>query len=342
VLIFTLISMIIDLSEKIDDLIEEKVAISEILFDYYLNWILWINGLLFPLYALIGVIFFTSRMAYNSEIISILNAGVSFRRLMRPYMLTAFFLFIIHLIGNHYFIPIGNKAHYDFQHKYVWKHNDKGKTKDVHLFIGPQTKVYIDHFNKNNKRAIDFRIEQIVDNKLVYLLKAESAEWLGPPDKWKIKNYVTRTFDGVKETIFDGAGKQIDTTLNLTPEDFVRYINHKEMMDSPELSRFINNEKGRGVGNTKNYEVELHRRTAEPFTILILTIIGLAVASRKVRGGMGLHLALGVAIGASYIFLSKFSVTFATNESLSALMGVWIPNIIFLLIALYLVFKAQK
>ncbi len=342
VIIFTLISIVIDLSDKIEDFIEEDVTFLQILGEYYLNWILWINGLLFPLYALISVVFFTSRMAYNSEIISILNAGVSFGRLLRPYLIAGSFIFALHLVGNHIFIPIGNKIHYDFQHKYIWKYSDKGKTHDVHLFINPNTKIYIDHYNKNSKKAIDFRIEQFNKSELVYLLKAESAEWLGPPDKWKVKNYTARSFDGNQETFINGEGSSIDTTINLTPADFVRYENHKEMMDTKTLKAFINSERERGVGNIKKYEVELHRRTAEPFTILILTLIGVAVASRKVRGGMGFHLSLGVAIGAVYIFLSKFSTTFATNESLSPLLGVWIPNLIFFAIALILVFRAQK
>ena len=146
----------------------------------------------------------------------------------------------------------------------------------------------------------------------------------------------------MKETFVNGEGVQFDTTINLSPQDFVRYINHKEMMDTEELLAFINKERNRGVGNTKIYEVELHRRTAEPFTILILTLIGFAVASRKIRGGMGFQLALGVGIGAVYIFLSKFSTTFATNEGLSPLLGVWLPNIFFFLVALFLIFRAQK
>ena len=342
VLIFTMISIVIDFSEKIEDFIEEGLGVFQILSEYYINWILWINGLLFPLYALISVIFFTSRMAYNSEIISILNAGVSFRRLMRPYLIAGTFIFLLHFFGNHFFIPIGNKKHFTFQHTYVHKHDDKGKNNDVHLFIEPGTKVYIDHFNKRTNKATDFRIEKFSDNKLVYLLKAESAEWVEEPNKWKINNYITRTFDGLKEGFVNGEGERIDTIINIGPDDFVRYINHKEMMDTEELLAFINKEQSRGVGNTKVYEVELHRRTAEPFTILILTLIGFAVASRKVRGGMGFQLALGVGIGAVYIFLSKFSTTFATNEGLSPLMGVWLPNIVFFLVAMLLIFRAQK
>lgn len=341
VLVFTLISIIIDFSANIEKFIEGEVPMSEILGDYYLNWMLWINGLLFPLYALIAVVFFTARLAYNSEIISILNAGISYRRLMQPYLIGALILFTIHLIGNHYIIPLGNKKHYDFQHTYIWKNNDQGKTKDVHLFIGPDTKIYIDHYNKRSKKAADFRIEKIVDNKIVYLLKAETAEWLGPPDKWRVKNYTARTFDGIKETFVNGEKSHIDTTFNLTPEDFVRYINHKEMLPTPDLRAFIKQEKERGAATTKLYEVEFHRRTAEPFTIIILTLIGFAVASRKVRGGMGFQLAAGVAIGAIFIFLSKFSATFSTNDDLPAILGVWIPNMAFSVIAAILVFRSR-
>jgi len=341
-LIFTMISIIIDFSDRVEDFIEEDVTVYEIVFDYYLNWMLWINGLLFPLYALIAVIFFTSRLAYNSEIISILNAGVSFRRLMFPYLLAGGFLALLHLLGNHVFIPYGNKIHYEFQHTYIWKHNDKGKTSDVHMFIEPQTVAYIKYYRKQDSTARDIQIEKFDGNDLVYMLKARTAKWLSPPNNWRLKNYEIRTFDGINETLFIDKKNDFDTTLNITPADFVEFVNQKEMMTTKELLTFINTQKKRGAGNTKTYEVQLHKRTSEPISIIILTIIGMAVAARKVRGGMGLHLAMGVALGATYIFLSKFSNTFATNESLPAILGVWIPNIIFGIIAFYLVKKAQK
>lgn len=341
-LIFSMISVIIDFSNNVEDFIEEDVTNSEIIFDYYLNWMLWINGLLVPLYALISVIFFTSRMAYNSEIISILNAGVSFRRLMLPYLMAGGFIMILHLIGNHYLIPIGNNIHYNFQHEYIWKHNDKGKTSDVHLFIGPKTTAYIKHYRKQDSTARDIKIERYKDNELIYLLKARTAEWLGPPNKWKLKDYQIRTFDGLKETIELGIKEEMDTTINITPNDFVEYVNQQEMMTSYRLLNYIETQERRGINNTKRYRVELHRRTAEPFTVLILTIIGMTIAARKVRGGIGFHLALGVALGATYIFLSKFSATFATNESLPPIIGVWFPNLVFGLIALWLISKAQK
>lgn len=341
-LIFTMISIIIDFSDRVDELVKEDVKLFDIIFVYYLNWIMWINGLLFPLYALIAVIFFTSRLAYNSEIISILNAGVSFRRLMFPYLLASGFLCILHLVGNHYFIPLGNKKHFDFQHTYIWKHNDKGKTSDVHMFIEPQTVAYIKYYRKQDSTARDIQIKKFVDNDLTFMLKSRSAEWLGPPNNWRLNNYEIRTFDGLNETLLVEKTNPLDTTFNITPSDFVEYIDQKEMMDTPELLEYIDNQKKRGAGNTKIYEVQLHKRTSEPVSIIILTLIGMAVAGRKVRGGMGLHLAVGIGLGAAYIFLSKFSNTFSTNESLPAIFGVWIPNFIFGTIAIFLIRNAQK
>ncbi len=341
-LIISMISVIIDFSDKVEDFIEEPVTVWEIIRDYYLNFLPYINSLLWPLYALIAVVFFTSRMAFNSEIISILNAGISFRRLMVPYLVGASVVAGLHLVGNHIVIPQSNKVRLDFEHTYIWKYDDKGKKNDVHLFISPGTKVYIRYYKKAQDIARDFKIEKIVDNKLVYLLKANTAKWMEETRKWRLKDYEVRTFDGIRETIELGMGKHIDTTLNLTPDDFVMFLNQKEMMDTKELRKFISVSRERGVGNTKVYEVEIHRRTAEPFTIFILTIIGMAVAARKVRGGMGLHLAIGISIGAIYIFLSKFSITFATNESLPPLIGVWVPNIIFTIVAIILVRRAQK
>ena len=342
VMIFSMIAVIIDFSDKVEDFIEEPVTLKQIVVDYYANFIVYINGLLLPLYALIAVIFFTSRMAYNSEVIPIFNAGVSFKRLLYPYLLAASLIAGFHLLANHYVIPMGNKARLDFEHKYIWKYSDKGKTNNVHLFIGPDTKVFIQYYSKRDTSARDFRIEKIVDNQLVYLLKARRAEWQGRPNKWRLKDYEIRTFKGKKETYVDGKNKNIDTTLNLYPEDFIRYQNQKEMMNTTALKQFIKTERERGIGNTKIYDIEKHRRTSEPFTIIILTMIGVSVASRKVRGGMGLHLAMGVAIGAAFIFLSRFSTVFATNESLTPFLGVWMPNIVFLLVALILIFNAQK
>jgi len=343
VLIFTMIAVIIDFSEKVENFVEEDCTISEITIDYYLGFIPYINSLLLPLYALISVIFFTSRMANNSEIISILNAGVSFNRLLVPYMSAALLIVCFHLVANHFIVPIGNKSRLDFEHTYIWKHSDKGKTNKVHMFLGDNKKVFIRYFNKKEKVGHDFRIESFSpEGKLISYLEAKECRWQNDKENWRLKNYQIRSFNGMRETFLHNRNETIDTTLNLIPEDFVRFTNQKEMMDSPALLKFIEAEKNRGLSNTKLFEIEYHRRTSDPITIFILTLIGVAVAARKVRGGMGMHLAIGIAVGAIYIFLSKFSVTFASNSNFPTILGVWIPNIIFGTIGLFLAARAQK
>ncbi len=342
VLIFTMIAVVIDFSEKVEDIIEESITIRQVIFDYYANFILFIDGLLWPLFTLIAVIFFTSRLAYNSEIISILNAGVSFRRLLVPYLVSATFIALIQLAGNHYVIPNGNKSMLDIVYTYFDKDKDKGKTRDVHMFIAPDTKVYIRSYRKRDSTAADFRVEKFNDHRLVYLIKANLAEWQGPPDNWRLRDYEIRSFDELQEDLVIGRGQYLDTTLNLTPADFVDYAEQQTMMTTPELKAFIQKQKSRGVGNTQKYEIELYRRSAEPFTILILTIIGVSIAARKVRGGMGFHLAIGIGLGALYIFLSRFSIVFATGQAVPPLVGIWFPNIVFAAVAFYLFTKAQK
>lgn len=343
VLIITMISVIIDFSDKVEDFIEEEdLTYYQIIFDYYLNWIIWINGLIFPLGVLIAVIFFTSRMAFNSEIISIFNAGVSFNRLMVPYLVTGGFLTALHLLGNHYVIPIANDTHYTFQHKYIYKHSEKGKDSKIHLFVGPQKKVYVERYYKRDTSAKNIRIEKIKGNQLTYLFKADIAKWQREPNIWKFKNYEIRTFNERKESILIAEGSELDTALNLTHQDFIYYNEDKEMMTTPQMLAFMDLQRKKGKGNLNKYETELQRRTTEPFSIIILTIIGLAIAARKVRGGIGLHLAIGLGICAIFVFLSKFSITFANSEILPPMIGVWVPNIIFGFIAMYLVANAQK
>jgi lipopolysaccharide export system permease protein len=341
VLIFSLIACVIDFSEKVEDFIKSTISKKEIFIDYYLNFIPHINILLFPLYALIAVIFFTSRMAYNSEIISILNAGVSFRRLTRPYLVGAAIIAVLHLILAHYIVPMGNKKRLGVEHKYIHLNDDKGKTENVHMFLDPDTKIYINYYRKSDSSARDFRVERYDKNELRSIIKAENATWRGYPNNWRLEQVQRRTFDGLFESI-EQITPFLDTTLNLTPEDFVRYLNQTQMLTTTELRAEINKLEKRGVGNTKSYLIEIQRRTAEPFTIIILTLIGMSLAARKVRGGIGLHLAMGVALGAAFIFFSKFAVTFATLPDIPAAFGVWLPNIVFAGVAFYLLRNAQK
>jgi lipopolysaccharide export system permease protein len=342
VLALSLISVVIDFSQNVEEFIDEKLPAQKVVREYYLNFIVFMNGLLWPLFALVSVIFFTSRLAYNSEIISMLNAGLSFNRLLRPYLVAAGILALTHLVFNHFVIPHSNKNMLDFKHSYIEKESDKGKNRDIHMFISPETKIYVRFYFKLDSVGSGFRMETFDKNQLVSLITAENLIWKGPPNKWQLADYLIYTFKGDSATMVDGYGEKLDTTLRFTPQDFVRYEATQQMIPTNKLQAFINEEKLRGLGNTKKYEIELHRRTSDPFAIIIVTIIGFAVAARKVRGGMGLQLAIGVSLGAIFVFLAKFSMTFATNEALPALIGVWLPNIVFATIAYLLIVNAQK
>jgi len=342
VLIFSLIAVIIDFSQNVEEFIDEHLGPWQVAKEYYFNFVVFINGLLWPLFSMIAVIFFTSRMAYNSEIISILNAGVSFRRFVRPYLVAGGLLATAHLLLNHFVIPVANKTRLDFFHAYIMKESDHGNTRDVHMFLDPHTKIYVRDYFKRDSFARNFRLERIDSNRLTSFLEADEARWDGKAKKWKLSNYEIHSFSGRKESIVVGGKEKLDTALMLTPDDFVRYEDTRERIPSTRLAQFISEEKQRGVGNTKGYEIELYRRSADPVTLIIVVLIGVALASRKIRGGMGLHLALGIILGAIFVFVSKFSVTFATNEALTPWLGVWIPNLFFGAVAIWLVSKAQR
>jgi lipopolysaccharide export system permease protein len=342
VLIFTMITVIVDFSEKVEKFIESDITKSEIIFAYFPNFIIFIYGLLFPLFTLIAVIFFTSRMANNSEILSIFNAGVSFQRLLRPYLVGAIFIAILHAVGSHYFIPEGTKTRLALEYKYFDPNRDEGKQRNIHMFLDTNTVAYVNFWRKRDSSIRGFRLERYQGNELTYLLKATSAEWQGAPDKWRLSNYEVRTFNGLHETILSGVGKQLDTVLNMQPADFIDYKDQQSMMNTSELIYYINKQRSRGIGNTARYEAELWRRTAEPFTVIILALIGVAVAARKVRGGLGIHLAVGILLGALFLILSRFASVFAIGQTLPVVLSVWLPNLFFGAIAAWLITIAQK
>ncbi|NND34528.1 MAG: YjgP/YjgQ family permease [Saprospiraceae bacterium] len=342
-IMFSLIAVVIDFSDRLDSFIKNGVSVRDAIFSYYLHFIAMINGLLWPLFALISVIFFTSRLAKNSEIISILNAGIPFRRIVVPYMAAATFIFSIHLLANHFLIPMGSKIRIPFENKNIWKNVDQTRTRNIHLLLDPKTKLYISNYRQRDTTALDMRIEKYdEDGQLIEFIEAKKASWLGPPDRWQLANYRIHRFDGMQEEIIERPADQIDTTVNIRPDELNRVKNQQQLFTSPELQRYLNNQRSRGIGGTRIFETELYRRTSEPFSIYILTLIGLAVASRKTRGGLGIHLAIGVSLGALFILLSRFTMTFTNSESLGPIVGVWLPNIVFSAVAIYLLKIAQK
>ncbi|HKK76639.1 MAG TPA: LptF/LptG family permease [Saprospiraceae bacterium] len=341
-LIILMIAGIIDFSEKIGKFIDGEMTNREIIFDYYVNFLLFIGGLLWPLFTLIAVMFFTARMAANSEIISILNAGVSFRRLLRPYMIAATVLTLVYLFASHFVIPTGNKRMLNFIYTYIDTDEERGRNRDVHMFVEPDKKIYIRNYRKNDSAGLSVRLEHYRDNQMIGMIKSERIDWVPKTQKWRFQNYQVRTFDEEKESFLNADGETLDTMLNLSPADFIDYSDQQNMMTTPELITYIDKLKSRGAGNVRKYELELNRRSAEPVTIFILTIIGVSIAARKVRGGIGMHLAIGIGISALFIFLSRFATVFASGESIPVLVGVWLPNVIFGGVAVYFFTRAQK
>jgi len=333
---------VIDFSEKVEKFMSQSISFKEVVFDYYMNFIPWINGLLWPLFALIAVIFFTSRMAKDSEIISILASGVSYYRLMLPFLVAASFLAVLLWVGNNYVIPRSTRVKANFENTYIWKGNKKTLNENVHMRVGPQEKIFVRYFRIRDSTMIDFRLETFEEGKLKRFLKAKRLQYNNDSGKWTMKDYMVRTFDGLKETMEVESGKELDTLLNFTPEEFIRFANQMEMMTSPQIMRYVEDQTSKGLQNPKKFMVEYHRRNADPFTIIILTIIGVSLASRKVRGGLGLNLALGLLIGSLFVLISKFSTSFAFSQTLTPMLGIWIPNMIFSVVAVVLLMRAQK
>jgi lipopolysaccharide export system permease protein len=339
-LICTLIACSIDFSDKVQSFIEKPCTKLEIA-SYYLGFMLHMSGLLMPLYTLIAVVFFTSRMATNAEILAILNAGVSFWRLMRPYILAASCVALMHLFFNHYAIPKMNKSRLWFERTYVWLDQEKSRSSNVHFMLGPTTKAFVRGYNKTSKTISSLKLEKFTGSRIESILEAENATYKDSTQRWILSNYTIRKFDGLHESITRPQGI-LDTAISLSPSDFTFFNNKNEELTTSELNETIQRDKKRGLAGAKTYELERQRRTAEPFTNFILTIIGLSVAGRKVRGGMGLHLAIAIGIGALYILLSKFAVSFAASGSVPVVVGMWIPNMLFMSVALFLMFRAQK
>lgn len=271
-----------------------------------------------------------------------LNCGMSYLRFLRPFLIASSLLALLYLIGNHIVFPQGNKTMLAFENKYIHKNNVRFKSSNIHLFISPTSKVHITNYLTTDSSGTGFRLEEFDSLELKYVLKARTFKYVTADQKWRLKDYEIRKWENGKESFISGKGLSLDTAIALYPSDFIYYINDKEMMTTPELDRFIRYERERGIGSSRLMRSEYHRRWAEPFTIIILTVIGVAIASRKQRGGMGLNLAFGVVVGALFVFISKFALTFSTNLGMNPMLAMWLPNIIFGCVAAYLVSRAQQ
>jgi lipopolysaccharide export system permease protein len=334
------IAVVFDISEKIDDFIENDASLKKVIFEYYLNFIPYFAVLFSSLFTFISVIYFTSRMAYNTEIIAILNSGMSFRRLLRPYLISATVIALFSFLLNDLVIPDSNKIKLAFEEEYIHNRPVKFKTKNFHRQVEPGIYVYLENYSTISKVGYNFSLEKFENGELVSKLMADQIRWDTSKSKWSLRRYYIRDIDGLNETLTKGRVK--DTTINIKPEDFSRRINVVETMNLRELDQFIKQQTMQGETNVKAFQIERHKRIAFPFSTFILTFIGVAVSSRKVRGGIGFQIAIGVVISFSYILFMQFSTQFSIGGLLPVALSVWLPNIIFLVVALFLFRMAPK
>ena len=334
------IVVIFDLSEKIDDFLESGAKLNVILFDYYLNFIPYFGVLFSSLFAFLAVIYFTSRMAYNTEIIAILNSGMSFRRFLLPYFITATLIAGVTFYLSDQVIPGANKVKLDFEEQYVKKRPIRFKTKNFHRQIEPGVYVYLHSYSNVSKVGYQFTIEKFEAGELVSKMVADQIRWDTTVNKWRARRYYIRIIDGLNETIEEG--KQIDTTLAMHPDDFKMRLSIVETMSLKELDEFIQKQRMQGETNVISYLIERHNRIAFPFTTFILTLIGVAVSSRKIRGGIGLQIAIGVVISFTFILFLQFSKQFAIGGMLPVMAAVWLPNVFFLIVAIFLMRMAPR
>ena len=329
-----------DCVEKIDDFIELKAPLSKIAFQYYLNFIPFFINQFSGLFTFIAVIFFTSKMAYQTEIISILSSGVSFRRLMWPYMLSATVITLFSIVLNLWVIPAANQQRTDFEGLYLKKRRNVKFERHIYRQIYPGTFAYIRGYSGSTNRASYLALERFEGSALMESLEAADVTFDPETKRWSAPKYLTRTFDGEREEF--ARRENLDTLINLDAVELGRITDLIKSMDISDLSDFIVQQRSKGSDMIAMIEVERHNRFAYPISAIILTIIGVSLSSRKVRGGTGLHIGVGVALCFSYILFSKFAEEFAKGGLLPPGISVWLPNIIYLFIAIYLYRKAPK
>jgi lipopolysaccharide export system permease protein len=333
------IAIVFDISEKIDDFLEREAPIKAIVFDYYLNFIPFFGNLFSPLFVFISVIYFTSRMAAQTEIVAILGSGVSFKRLLVPYLVAAAMLASLSLVLNHFIIPHSNTKRIAFETQYI-KNRYVYSNRNVHRQISPGNYIYFESYNNIDRIGYQFSLEKFVNGKMTYKLLSERILWDSLKNNWIVENYFIRKIDGMNE--YTRSGYRLDTILSFYPSEFNRRSNIIETMDSPELNRYIKEETIRGSEEIPLFLIEKHRRTSIPYATFVLTVIGVSMSSKKVRGGIGLQLGFGILLSFTYIMFMQISQTFATNGSLPPLLAVWLPNLLYTIIAFYLLRKAMK
>ena len=340
ILLFTAISVVVDISEKTDDFAKANLSAKFVMTHYYIGFVPFIVSFLFPLFTFIAVIFFTSRLANRSEIIAILASGTSFNRLLKPYLLGGILLATLLWFGNRTLVPKANEIRTAFELQYIKSPGQYSSNNNIYMRIDSVSYCGIRYYDTAAKSGSGFFMDRLSGTKVAYNLRANNIAWDAAQKKWKLTGVIERKINGLHEDVKQDTVRRLD--FNFTPDDLKRDEYVKSRLTTEELRHMVDMEKLRGSEGTNVLEVELYRRDATPVTVIILTLIGAVLASRKIRGGSGIHLAAGFAIAALFILLDRFSTIFSVKGSLPPIIAAWLPNLLFGLLTWYLYRKAPK
>ena len=337
-ILLLLVIAMFDITEKLDAFL--TAPLKETLFDYFASFLPYFANQLSPLFVFISVIFFTTKLADNSEIIAMLSSGITFRRLLRPYMIGAAIIAALTFALSNYIIPPTNVNRIAYTNKYV-KNKAVAYGTNIQLMVRPGEVAYFGRFDNTTKQGYRFSLDKFDGKSIVSRLTASSVEYDTTRQyHWKLKDYMIRDFDGMNEKI--RRGSTIDSIIPIEPKDFLIASNDQEMLTTPQLTDYIRKQKMRGVANIKKFEIEREKRLAETAAAFILTLIGMSLSSKKVKGGMGINIGIGLGLSFSYILFSTITSSFAVNGYTSPAVAMEIPNIVYLIIGIILYRRASK
>jgi lipopolysaccharide export system permease protein len=345
VFLFTIIAVVVDISEKTDDFVKSGLTAGQIFTQYYLGFIPFIDALLFPLFVFIAVIFFTSKMAGRSEVIAILASGTSYNRFLLPYWIGGSFLALLLMFSLSFVIPIANVKYTSFQAKYINVNSTydplvANNQRSIYFRIDSFTYAGIRNYDTTSKYGGPFFMNRVKNDQLVYNMRSSSIQWDTAAKKWKLMNVVERNLNGTQESI--KKEKTLSLAFNFKPFDLSRDDYAKDKLNTPQLHQYIEDQQMRGTEGLNTLQVEEYRRFATPISVLLLGLMGAVIASRKVRGGSGAHLAIGFVSGALFMLMDRFSTMFSTKGNFSPFIAAWLPNIIFVFVFVYFYRKAPK
>lgn len=336
-LLFIPIGITVNLAEKIGKILERNVPFGAVA-QYYLDFTIYFANLLYPIFLFISVIWFTSKLANNTEIVAFLSSGVSFWRFLRPYMIGATIIASLALVMGLYLAPKASKGFNEFKYKYLKNNSKVTQTTNIYRQINDNDYIYVSSYNPVTKRGVNFTLEHFEGNQLTYKISASSI--IDNDSTYRLINYTKRIFGPDNDLIEKSNRKDVEfefDTDDLTPEEYIA-----ETLQYDELIKFIEKEKGRGSSNIGRYEVVKHKKWSLPVSVFILTIIAVSVSSIKRRGGMGINLAFGITIAMVFVFFDKVFGVMAAQSSFSPIVAVWLPNVVFGVLAAYLLYNAKR